>query len=131
MSITKKVLGFVAGAAVLAILFPVSAGAGDCSPEVTAHLEDQTTDEGRGMTTYKFRVEVGQRGGSDCVAINYQLVLQVETAAGEKQTIPLRKHVKVHGESVDMVMEHQMPVDDRMASWEIAEVECHACAPGD
>jgi hypothetical protein len=124
-------LGFLAGAAVLMVLFPVPAGAGECTPEVTAHLEDQTNDEGRGMTTYKFRVQAGQRGGEGCVAINYQLVLHVETAAGEDLTIPLRKHVKVHGESVDMVVQHQMPVDDLLASWEIAEVECHACAPGD
>ena len=129
MSIAKKVLGFVAGAAVLVVLFPAPAGA--CTPEVNATLEDQAADEGRGMTMYRFRVEVGQRGGEGCVAINYQLVLQVETAAGEQQTILLRKHVKVHGESVNMVMEHQMPSDDLLASWEVTKVECYACAPGD
>jgi predicted lipoprotein with Yx(FWY)xxD motif len=129
MSIAKKVLGFVAVAAVLVVLFPAPAGA--CTPEVNATLKDQTHDEGRGMTMYKFQVEVGQRGGSDCVAINYQLVLQIETAAGEDLTIPLRKHVKVHGESVNMVLQHQMPSDDLLASWEVTEVQCHACAPGD
>jgi len=129
VSIAKKVLGFVAGAAVLVVLFPVPAGA--CTPEVNATLEEQTHDEGRGMTMYKFRIEVGQRGGEGCVAINYKLVLQIETASGEQQTIPLRKHVKVHGESVNMVLQHQMPSDDLLASWEVTEVECHACAPGD
>jgi hypothetical protein len=130
VSISKRVLSFMSLAAVLVVVCSVPAGAGDCTPNVHATLEDQNTDQGENLVTFKFRVEVGQQGSS-CVAINYGLILHIETSAGEEQVVQLRKHVKVNSSSVSMLVEHQISVDDRLASWEVADIECHACAPGD
>jgi hypothetical protein len=131
VSISKRVLGFMSAAAVLAVVSAAPAIAGDCTPRVDASLEDQSHDMGKNLTTFKFRIEVDKHGGDGCSAINYTLVLHVETSTGEEQNVQLRQHVKINSSSVSMLVEHQISADDNLASWEVVDSECHACAPGD
>lgn len=124
-------LGIMSAVVVLATVFTHPATAGGCTPRVDASLKDQNHDMGENLTTLKFRVEVEQKGGSECAAINYTLVLHVQTSAGEEQVIQLRQHAKVRSSSISMLVEHQISADDNLARWEVTDSECHACAPGD
>jgi len=127
---SKKLLGFMSAAAVLATVFSHPVSAGGCTPRVDASLKDQNND-GENLTNLKFRIEVDQKGGSGCSAINYTLVLHIQTSAGDEHVVQLRQHAKVNSSSVSMLVEHQISADDSLSSWEIVDSECHACAPGD
>jgi hypothetical protein len=131
VSISKRMLGFMCTTVVLAGVFTHPVTAGDCTPRVDASLKYQNHDMGENFTNLKFRIEVDKDGGKGCSAINYTLVLHVETSAGEEQNVQLRQHVKVDSSSVSMLVEHQLPADDNLARWEVVDSECHACAPGD
>jgi hypothetical protein len=124
-------LGFMCTTVVLAGVFTHPVTAGDCTPRVDASLKYQNHDMGETFTNLKFRIEVDKHGGKGCSAINYTLVLHVETSTGEEQNVQLRQHVKINSSSVSMLVEHQISADDNLASWEVVDSECHACAPGD
>jgi hypothetical protein len=130
MSISKRPFVFISLAAVMIVALSAPVSAADCTPRVDASLADQNNDMGQNLTTYKFRVEVGHQG-SFCAAVEYDLNLKVENSAGEEGVVVLRKHAKVNSESVSMLVTHQLSKDDRLASWDVTNISCHACAPGD
>ena len=103
--------------------------ASSCEADVRAELANRNTNEGEGQTTYKFRVEASHRGES-CAAVEFKLVLRTIGSDGE-QFVPIRRQMKVHGGTMSMLVEHRLPSDTTMQSYNVEDVSCNVCGPGD
>jgi len=119
---TSRPIAFALG---LLFLMPVSGLAGDdCEP--TFEVDIANEEESNDQREYHFDVKIGIT--SDCAVVQYELVIETQTADGEAQTERQPGRIKLQDQQ-EMTQDHRfwMPLDHRMMSYEAQLIGCEGC----
>ena len=111
----------------LALLGATGLPARAASPECKAKIDSELIreEEQESGTHYTWNVEV--QTDEDCATIEFDLILTIQKADGENETVVRGGRVKLSNGSIEHQMRYEMKPDDNLVKWEVVKSSCEPC----
>lgn len=112
---------------VLFCLGPATFAAMECEAQVRSELieEQPGLEDGSRGDRFVFRVEI--RTEADCAKIRFELVAEVQTADGERETRRKPGRVRLSQGATDYRMQLDLEPGEELVEWSVGLTDCDDC----
>jgi len=113
----------IAIALLTATALPVPAESPECEARIDSELIRE--EEHKSSTHYTWNVEV--QTDEDCATVEFDLILTIQKADQEEETVVRAGRVRLSNGSIDHQMRYELNPDDNLEKWEVVKSSCTPC----
>lgn len=113
----------IAFALLVSTALPVSAGSAECEARIDSELIREEQQES--STHYTWNVEIQTE--EDCATVEFDLILTIQKADQEEETVARAGRVRLSNGSIDHQMRYELNPDDNLVKWEVVKSSCTPC----
>ena len=124
----RRIIGLLGLSVLVAIVLVAAppARAQDCDASVDVTLD--RSDPDRETMRYQFRVEIST--SESCAEVHYDLILDVQIPNGQVKRVRKPRVVKLNDSSFEELVEHEIPIDQKVIDQDARLVKCEVCDTG-
>jgi hypothetical protein len=122
----RRIIRLLGLSVLTALVLVAPAQAQDCDASVDVTLD--RSDPDRETMRYQFRVEIST--SESCAHIHYDLILDVQLPNGHVKKVRKPRIVKLSDSSLEEVVRHEIPIDQKVTEQEARVVKCETCDLG-
>lgn len=103
--------------------FPVFAESSECEARIDSELIREEEQESSTHYTWNVNVQTEE----DCATVEFDLILTIQKADQEEETVVRAGRVRLSDGSIDHQMRYELTPENRLAKWEVVKSSCTPC----